>query len=241
VAYLASGLLDTMTLGAKPVAALFGMMGLVGAVEWLASPAQEHDQSPTRRATFAKASLALLPVLLIFLAVWLLPGVGVRNLALGRAHRALYSARQNGAALQANVSPALRWVEAALRYDGDNPQLYGAQGSLLAWNSDPAAAVEALRRRVLLDSERPLARYAPFLLWQRQLTGMAAPAEGQDLLHVYSQWRVRFPERAEGYVLSALALELQMEQDPAAMLQTGLEQGAMPSSLLTYYLAQFNH
>jgi len=112
-------------------------------------------------------------------------------------------------------------------------------GSLYAWHGEDAAALGALARAVAADGEGSVARYAPWLTWQRRLEDSPSPGIWHDLAQVYTQWLRRYPDRAETYARLALIYGQQL-RDPTqarAVLLSGQEQGAMPASLLAYYLS----
>jgi hypothetical protein len=111
-------------------------------------------------------------------------------------------------------------------------------GSLYGWQGANEAALDAFRRRVVLDGRKPLELYAPFEVWRLRLADEPIPDPWDSVSGVYRRWSGRFPERAEGHVLRALVLqEHRMETTKAEnQLQLGLEQGARPPGLLNHYL-----
>jgi hypothetical protein len=234
-AYVAGGVLDVMTLGAKPVAALTLFLGLVGALGWLSEPAAAGEPA-ARRAQLAGLATPAILLLALILSVVLRPATVLVNLALIPAHQSIYAARQLGRLPPTQLGQAVEWLPQAIRQDPDNPELYGAYGSVLAWSGDPAAALETLARRVALDARDPYA-YAPFLAWQRDLTGEPPESAWQTLQRVYQHWQLRFPERAENQALLSLVHEqgLGDGDGAAAILAGGLQEGATPRSLLEYY------
>ena len=240
-AYVAGGLLDVMTLGAKPVAALSLLLGLTGALNWLAhdpEPAAEGDDARGRlgRVKGLAAPALFLLILIIGFALW--PGSVSRNLALIPAHQAVYVARQSGRLPAAETDRAMAWLPRAIEQDPGNPELHGIYGSLLAWSEMPDAALNAFARRVLIDGRMPY-RYAPFLAWQRELAGLPPESGWQTLLRVYRQWQIRFPGRAEYPVMISLIHQQHLQDSDQALLnqQQALEAGAMPGSLLEFYRA----
>ena len=240
-AYVAGGLLDVMTLGAKPVAALSLLLGLTGALNWLAhdpEPAAEGDDARGRlgRVKGLAAPALFLLILIIGFALW--PGSVSRNLALIPAHQAVYVARQSGRLPAAETDRAMAWLPRAIEQDPGNPELHGIYGSLLAWSEMPDAALNAFARRVLIDGRMPY-RYAPFLAWQRELAGLPPESGWQTLLRVYRQWQIRFPGRAEYPVMISLIHQQHLQDSDQALLnqQQALEAGAIPGSLLEFYRA----
>lgn len=230
LAYVASGTLDVVTLGAKPLAAWWAMIGLTGAI-W----------SQTEAITVPRpAWRTLLPaggvLLLLLLSVWLLPQARWRNQGLLLGQQAVVAARQSGPLPSTAASAALAALDQAVRRDPEQAQLWGMRGSLYAWLGEPEAAYADLARRVQLDGRQPWPTYAPFLAWSALLAGQDAPDKAEDLLQIYTRWLNRFPQRAETYAMIAV-LHQTVRADPAAaqaVLQRGLAANAQPASLLTY-------
>lgn len=237
-AYVAGGVLDVMTLGAKPVAALFVFFGLVGALDWLSRPDQAAEEAPaTRRKLPSGLVVPALMLLALALSIALRPSMVLGNQALIPAHQTIYAARQLGRIPERQAAQAAEWLPQAIARDPQNPELYAAYGSLLAWEDQPQAAFDALAQRVALDARRPFT-YAPFLGWQRDLAGEPPEGEWPALLRIYSQWQTRFPERAELHVLVALTHERGLLDDRAVpILDSALTGGALPRSLLEFYRA----
>lgn len=237
--YVTGGTLDVMTLGAKPVAALFIFLGLIGALHWLSQgssqPEKEGltDNHPARAATWVVPALMLL---IMVASIALRPANLFRNQALISAHKAIFAARQSGRLPEREATQALQWLPNAIRHDPDNPELYGAYGNLLAWRNEPEASLAALTQRMEIDGRNPFA-YAPFLAWQGDRTGQSPEGQWETLLRIYRQWHVRFPDRADNHVLMSLVLDQQLNDSKQAetIQQQALENGALPKSLLEYY------
>ena len=257
LAYMGHGLPDTITLGARPVAALFDMMGMAAAVLRHGDSLGQGDKVRGRQG--ARETFSLSPGLLVALsphrstqlAVGLLlgllllsaitfPAAPYLNLGAIRAHRALLAARTTGSpqkdVLQAAVGP----LHQALARDPDNVYACDLLGSLYAWQGDCDAAIEAFVRRVELDGQDPVARYAPFEALRRRIQGEAGHDRWDDVLRVYSQWMARFPDRAETYVQAAIVWHRYRgdRTRAAAVLRSGLDHGAQPRGLLSCYLSQ---
>jgi putative inorganic carbon (HCO3(-)) transporter len=249
LAFVAGGLLDTMTLGAKPVAALWAIMGLAAAVAILPTPTagflpdvreESASNTPFWNIT-TKNWLFAIPLLLFLLAILSFPAARQTNLALITAHRAIHQTRTEGRMPDVREESAISHLEQAIALDPENPELFGALGTLYAWHGNHDEAVKAFRRRVALDSRDPYGLYAPFESWRRQLNRDPVPESASDLIRVYSRWRNRYPDRAEGYVLTALVYQDQNGdvEKTAGQLQLGLEKEAAPPGLLTALLNQF--
>jgi tetratricopeptide (TPR) repeat protein len=247
-AFAVHGLVDTVTLGAKPVAALFAMFGLAAAVYHYGRCEQEAGAEsglaagrPPRRAAL-QALVALLVLLpLLALPLLALPAAPALNAGMLRAHKVLLAARTTGSASAADLEAALAPLRRAAERAPENVYVWERLGSLYAWQGDYAAAVAAIERRVALDGGQPepMARYAPFEVARRRVQRATGQDPWEDLLWVYRHWNDRYPQRAEGYVLHALVWA-QHKGDPArarAVLQSGLDAGAEPAGLLAYYAA----
>ena len=100
----------------------------------------------------------------------------------------------------------------------------------------------ALRQRVSLDGQDPFGRYAPFLKWRQQLKDEPAPENWDGLLTIYKHWRNRFPDRAEGYILTALvwAEGKGSLAQAKAILKTGMDRDATPRQILQSSLIQLS-
>lgn len=242
LAFVGYGLVDTVTLGAKPAGALFVMLGLAPAilaverarvtVQEPAAPRESRCQA-AGRVVLPLASLGIL-LLAVALAA---PATPLLNLGAIRAHKLLVNARATGTVASADLETALGLLRRAEARDPGNVYLPDLLGSLYAWQGDYEAALDALARRVMLEPENSVARYAPWLPWLRQLQGQEPGSRWEDLLWVYGNWQSRYPDRAEGYVRSAVVWERFKGEPERArqLLETGLESMAKPEGLLTYY------
>jgi len=242
LAFVGHGLVDTVTLGAKPVAALFVMLGLapaILAVERARAGAQAPRESRYKAATRVAVPLASLGMLLLAV-VLAAPATPWLNLGAIRAHQLLVKARATGAVGSGDLEAALGPLRRAAARDPENVYLADLLGSLYAWQGDYEAALDALERRVMLEPENPMARYAPWMPWLRQLQGQEPSSGWDDLLWVYGHWQTRYPDRAEGYVRSAIVWARYKGEPGRAqqVLEAGLEKGAKPQGLLTYYRSQ---
>jgi putative inorganic carbon (HCO3(-)) transporter len=236
LAYVAGGILDTMTLGAKPVLGLWAMFGLAAAVGFLTP-----DTAPSAGGKWTALRsrwLLVVPAALLLVALAAFPSARRRNFALIPAHRLIYEARTRGDFLADRGEAIALALERAIESNPDDPELQGMLGSLYGWQGANEAALDAFRRRVVLDGRKPLELYAPFEVWRLRLADEPIPDPWDSVSGVYRRWSGRFPERAEGHVLRALVLqEHRMETTKAEnQLQLGLEQGARPPGLLNHYL-----
>jgi len=238
LSYLGSGLLDTLWT-AKPSLLLWWLLGTIAALS-MASGTDEPAESVLSRRPL---SCRWLPLALI--VVFLIAGLGIalappaRNATLVTAHRLLWSADRVVPLDSTAGSHLAAELESLAARETDNPQLWHLLGRVRAELGEYEAALAAFEARVAHDGEDALARYAPWELWRRRLTGQALGDRWQDLLWIYSQWQSRFPRRAEYCVLSALVQAEAQNDVPAAvrLLQAGLDQGAQPQGLLQHYSA----
>jgi putative inorganic carbon (hco3(-)) transporter len=238
LAYVVGGLFDVMTLGAKPVVVLFAMLGMAAG----AAPGTSHVPSPAHssRSRLRGVCYPAVALGLMLVAPWLFQDAWQRNLALLQGHQLVYSAR-NGTVNAEQLAAAAARLESLARQDpGENPHLHGLLGSVHAWLGADQAALNALRRRVVLDLQDPLGRYAPFERWRNDLAGDSAPGHEQSLLRVYGQWRTRYPRRAELYALLAITWAEHGGDSARAIseLEAGLAAGAQPAALLARYLEE---
>lgn len=184
-------------------------------------------------------AVAGIAIAVVVVALAVRPSVLQKNLGLMQAHKALVAARTTGAIDAGRLGQARDRLVAAVERAPGNAQIYDEIASLDAWLGEDAAALDALRRRVALDAADPIARYAPWETWRRQLTGEGGHDPADDALLIYSPWMIRYPDRAEEYVRVAAAWET-LKGDPAraaTVLQDGLSKGAQPEGLLIYGLA----
>jgi len=261
VSYVGTGFLDTMWT-AKPAVLLWVLLGLQAA---LSAPAQPAGPPSTGRLAARLWRRALSPLLLFAL---LLPGLLLSrgapwvNLAAARAHPLLLAVRASAPSVAPSGLPALAQpgqppsalqsapsvpesltslsadLQQAVHLDPTNAQMHHLLGLTLAWTGQQPEALSALRQRVALDGHDPLARYAPFELWQRRLAGEPQRDRWEDLAWVYGHWVSRFPLRAENHVLLALVRAEQQgrTQEAERFLRLALERRAQPAGLLWYGL-----
>jgi O-antigen ligase len=245
LAYLGYGLVDAVTLGAKPAAALFVMLGLAPAILAVERVRLAAQEVPVPRESRYKAAwrvvvpLASLGILLLAVAL-AAPATPSLNLGTIRAHKLVVNARATGTVRSADLETALGPLRGAEARDPGNVYLLDLLGSLYAWQGAHEAALDALQRRVMLEPENSVAQYAPWMPWLRRLQGQGPNSGWDDLLWVYGNWQSRYPDRAEGYVRSAIVWERFKGEPERArqVLEMGLDKGAKPEGLLTYYRSQ---
>ena len=184
-AYLLSGLIDSQVVGQKPILLLWGILG-VGVATFKTQTPHEHVAYTMRPIV---SSLALVGLMLLSM-----PAIRTRNVATVLGHQQL----MGNTIAQATRSEMLNTVlDSAIHHNPMNPRLYSLRAQVAVQRNQFASAVDDWQTRVVIDQQDPLGRYAPFLAWQ-------ADATPSPLAQIYRQWRVRYPDRLEPSVLSAL-------------------------------------
>ena len=242
VAYLGAGLLDTIWT-AKASVVLWLVLGVMATVITAVHPTPAPNQPRAQRARVLRWGPVLLLIMLLVAGLLVAPSALQLNQTVVRAQRWLLSARE-GTALKAEDAASLaRDLERLTRLDAGNPQLYSLLGCVQAWLGDYGAATTAFARRVELDGQNPLARYAPFEHGRRRLVGTGQSEPWKDLGWVYSQWASRYPERAEYYMLVALLRQEYLGNPEGAVqaLNAGIERGAEPRGVLLHQLGTMRH
>ncbi|MHB0868235.1 MAG: O-antigen ligase family protein [Chloroflexota bacterium] len=235
-AYLVHGLLDTVTLGAKPVAALWAMMGLAV----VALPPAPGRVSAERRLRLTAGRLAAGLAAVLVAAVLVRPGPAFLDAGAAVAHRVVLEARQGAPPDVDGLRRALFLLEGSLTTEGRNPRAHYLIGSLRALDGDYVAAAGAIERAVDLEDSGTVGRYLPADSLRRQISGSGPAEVWGDLLRANSQWVTRYPGRAELYAQAA-AVWYRQRGDAAraaAALRSGLAAGAEPRGLLESYLEQ---
>ena len=250
LANVGHGLPDTLSLGYKGVAALFAMLGLAAAIERLPATddglALEGDASVSDSARPAVLGIrreywAVVAALLILaISPLVVPAAPYMNLGAIRAHRALLMARATGAPSEDDLQAAVDPLRRALAREPNNAQVHGLLGSLYAWQGNYAEAIDSLGHRAALDGQDPMGRYAPFEALARRIRGDVGHDRWDDTLRVYTHWKNRFPLRAESYAQAAMVWQEHRgdRERAVAMLSSGLDKGAEPEGLLSYYLSE---
>lgn len=246
LAFIVGGIPDAITLGAKPVAAIAAMWGTAAAILSL----ERAEQSVTVQPAAGQWPVAVVGVVMIgvLTATLLLPAAWLYNRATIAGHQAIWAARQATAvgnvpeaATIDQMTKARNWlvqaVTAGLPFGvQQEAQAMALLSSLAAWQGDYETAEAALACRVALDGSQAMVTYAPFETARRQVAGEPLTYSWSDTIRLYRQWQIRYPDRAEGYGLLALAhLARGAENDQTqatAVLHTGLAHGARPAGLL---------
>jgi tetratricopeptide (TPR) repeat protein len=229
LAHLLFGTLDAVTLGAKPGALLWAMLGL-GVALGRATPAAA-DALRVAHRWLNGTMLAMLAVALLVPLSWSAPSLNAGHILASRALLAEPYPTQSF-----DLQRAAAYLETAVQADPYNSGAWYLLASTNAHLGDSARALEALRQGALLDSLDPLRRYA----LGETLGRDPRSADSAALQRVYAQWVTRYPRRAEWHAASAIvACEQQRNRQAAtAALQRGRASGAEPTSLLASYEAQ---
>ena len=239
VSFLASGLVDTLWT-AKPAILFWVLLGMTAPACRLLAQEDSHARTASSARVTRWPPVPGLLLALLVLSLLAFPRLGLTNWALVQAHRGLVEARAGGNLPQATLRSAARGLEGALARTPASPSVWRTLGGVYAWLGEDERALECLAQAVAPDVQDPLGRYAPFEVWRRSLQGEEERESWKDLLWVYGYWMRRFPQRAEGYVQTALVWE-RYGGDPAravAVLEQGLEKNARPEGLLLYHLAR---
>jgi O-antigen ligase len=242
LAYLAHGLFDCVTLGAKPMAALFVMLGIAIAICRQGTEGVESS-TPSTGFQLAPSFLVALAFGAAAIVVTLLaPGAAYRNLGIVRAHRAILAARATGAANDRALAQAETSLRQALARNPHDVSTLRRLASVQAWRGDYAGALASLNAAVALDGRTPYALYAPFERWRQRLQGEPQADRREALLRIYGNWMRRYPGRAEHYVQVALVWREHLDREDCArrVLHAGIDEGAEPSRLLSHYAARIH-
>jgi len=233
LSFAASGLVDTLW-AAKPSVLLWVLLGMAAALARRACQDGGAERAPARGRALSRVSLVALFVAAPILSLLLAPGA--RELNWGRllAQKAVVLSRFSGAPPRQRLASALVHLQRGMARRPADPYTEELLGSVHAWLGQDEAALQALERRVALDRRDPMARYAPFIVWQRRLRGEQMPSPLDDALHIYGQWMARYPRRAEICVQAAMLWRQSSDQSARAqvVLEEGLSRQSQPRSLL---------
>ncbi|MBI2888040.1 MAG: O-antigen ligase family protein [Chloroflexi bacterium] len=226
-AFLIFGILDAVTLGAKPGVAIWAILGLGATLRPVAAPGDEAVGALQTRLD--RGALLLLVVVLLLPATWDGPRLNAGRVL---AYRELLRSEDNPADPGA-LRLAATLLEPAAQGDPSASRSWYLLGSLYGRLGDAEAALSAIRRGVMADSREPLRRYAPAEAWGRS----SGQPDWAGLLLVYGQWTTRYPWHAEWHLASAVARCEGLGDLPAAReaLERGITQNAPPASLLHAY------
>ncbi len=175
----------------------------------------------------------------VLLGLLLLPGSASLNLGSIEAHRLLLQAEAGDAPPAGALARTASHLERAAQWRPDDSQLYRTLGRLYGWLGEDDLALDVLERSVELDGEDAMGAYAPWVVWARRLQGEEGPDRWEDLVGIYGLWMVRYPQRAESYIQIALVWERHLGDSARAraVLESGLENGAQPRELVSYYVS----
>ena len=238
LAYITHGFMDAMMLGAKPSVAIWILLG-IGAAP-VSSASFIGHAIPERSTRYLRSILSLALFITVILAVAILkPASFYMNLGAIHAHQALYPVQVSGSPNFSTMEKAKETLIEITSLDLGYLNAYELLGRIYAWEGDPELAMIAFAHRVALDRQDPLLHYFPSDLWLRQVQSIT-DSEGQnwqDLIKVYSQWRARYPDRAELYVELGLVWQCYINDmaKSTATINTGIDKQAIPNELLAYY------
>lgn len=154
VSYMIFGIMDSPTLGTKPGAVFWAMLGLVGAVGALG------NQTPTAHFAVPLRKIAAATVLLagIVLATLFVPGIrGIAYLNLGtiQAHKALAEALSESRVPEQLMRSTIGNLEKALGDGQGTLHSYDLLASLNGWLGDCSQAVYYMQRSVISGGVQP--------------------------------------------------------------------------------------
>jgi len=237
LSHFVMGTVDTMWT-AKPGVLLWILLGLMATLSQPMDRPVNPSGVPERFNLTKKppawllALGALVPILLVSRSTLDL------NLGILQAHKGIMQSRLLGLPAQEDLGTSVLCLRQGLIQHPDNAHAYSLLGTLSALEGDFDTALGAFERRVALDGVDPIGRYAPFEAIRRFINHQDGYDRWDDLLRVYGQWIARFPTRAETYVLAAVVWHRYKGDSTraAAVIRSGLDHGAQPAALLSYYL-----
>ena len=225
--YLAHGLIDAMMLGAKPSFVIWALLG-IGAAALPANPLRVK----VNRLKYLIAWVWL-PAACVIFAV-LSPARVYMNTGGIQAQHMLHPFPAAPGISSGNLATAQLNLEKALAFDPELPQAHLLLARLASLSDNYQGALPHYQTRVALDLESPIFRYnlpRGLLQW---FIPTAQPDPAEELLAIYRAWTVRFPNRAEGYLLQSILLidylgDIQSAQN---LLKAGMQAEAQPPGLL---------
>ncbi len=238
LAYVTAGFIDAMMLGAKPSVIFWILLGIGAAPVF--SLTTGESTIPLKPTRYIRSFSPLALIIMIPLAYALInPASIYMNIGAIQAHQALYVAKNPSSIESSGLEKAKATLSKVVNLNTGYLNAYELLGRVYAWEGNPALALQAYAHRVALDGQDPLLHYFPTALWLRQMQGLdrGKLANWKDLIDVYSQWMVRFPDRAEVYAEIGLVWQCYLE-DPnfsEGVLSSGIEKQARPINLLKYY------
>jgi putative inorganic carbon (HCO3(-)) transporter len=234
--HLIYGLMDMTPWGSRTQVAFWAILGAASAM--YLTVVRDAGIRPLPRTIVSLKTMSALLLAVVFAAFFIpaAPGAIFVNFATVRAQKVLLQTRSAATPPVGALRSAEDSLERALLWQANNSHLHSLLGQVRGWLGDEEQALEALSRRVELDGQSPIVRYAPFEALRRWIQGEAKQDRWDDTIRVYSQWMARFPERMEPYLLIAMVL-CRHKQDPARAAQV-LEAGlahAQPRGVLILY------
>ncbi|MBN1886780.1 MAG: O-antigen ligase family protein [Thermoflexales bacterium] len=237
------GLFDVVALGAKPGAAMWAMLGMLAATPAIPKITPKTAERKVNPFAFLALSAVKKSSFFLFWAAWPLialirPLTFYTNLAAAQSHKGLYSAYTDGAVPEALLAEAESNWQRVVRLDPAHSHAYTMLGRIQGHLGHYEQALTAFAYQVILDDDDPYGRYYLPGSLLRRVRGEGLDHPWDDALQVYSQWMMRFPDRAEGYLQVGLVWE-RYKLDPAQarrVIEAGISQEAQPLGLLTYYL-----
>ncbi len=161
------------------------------------------------------------------------------NIGAIQAHTALSTIQASGLSDLKELEEAKATLQEAYLLNPGYLDSYDLLGRIQAWEGNPILAMEALTKRVEHDGNEPLLQYYPSAYWLRQIEGGSSGNEDKwnDLIGVYSQWKTRYPDRAELYTQIGVIWQCYMADtnNAAIVIEAGIEAQAKPIGLLEYY------
>ncbi|MBI2885669.1 MAG: O-antigen ligase family protein [Chloroflexi bacterium] len=156
ISYITFGTMDTITLGAKPAAAFWAMLGLAGALTTLN---KQSALIPTRSFPIASKGIILSVVGLACVALLVAFGgavsaIGYLNLGTLQAHKALAQARIGEPVPVELMQSARQFLKQAQEGGQTTVHTYELLASINGWLADCAQAVHSTQRSVLAGGEQ---------------------------------------------------------------------------------------
>lgn len=247
------GLLDTLTLGMKPGAALWGMLGIAAALARPRSDGVTSEARSPRLWHFWKVPAILLSVLLVLA---LLGGLLLRrdlvgtfplNLGTIYAHKVLTDLQKGEAVPVESLHQARALLRRAEEGALTSRHSLVLLGSLSGYLGDYSAAVDYLGRAVEQHAEWPVQLplptayldqgYTDYIVFRHGGKGNIPPRD--DDLERYFALMTRYPSQWQPYLAQAIVLYRYLgDKDRAEkVLQEGMERATWPGPL-SYYLQE---
>jgi putative inorganic carbon (HCO3(-)) transporter len=238
ISYLAEGLMDVQTLGAKPAPIIWIFLGIGAAPTTLLRP--ESKTSQTKKIPWLRVITPLALMCVIMGGILILnPAAVASNRGSLLAHQFLHQPNMGSNLSIAKAEAARADLVKAIARNPDESHLHQILGRLEGWLGNDQAALDELSKAVELDGRDPYWEYFPPTVIIRRVNGTNNPAsKWDDLINIYTHWVDRFPQRAEGYLLCSIVSAQQKHdlKSAEAFLTRGLDQDAKPRRQLEYFL-----